>query len=242
MARPPSRERERPRISTNDLALYMVSSETTKTTIIRRSKYPQTPAIIRYRDVRASINSFLTDPLRDIKHIVAAEEMFTQRVADTSLSAFVREDAQASIEVLHALQRLSNQLSPFEFINAPRDQQPLIIEGVEVSVRADLLVHGQYRGDEQVGAAILRMTQDDAASNTARERRRNIGCYVATLAKLHVEQNLAGDRTPKDRLCMSIDVQHGEVFQNPQSSTRRASDLRSACRFIAALWPTIERA
>jgi hypothetical protein len=59
------------------------------------------------------------------------------------------------------------------------------------------------------------------------------------LARAHTEANLAGDRTTANRFCMSIDVQHGEVFVAPNSATRRMNDLTNACRFIAALWPTV---
>jgi hypothetical protein len=68
-----------------------------------------------------------------------------------------------------------------------------------------------------------------------------MGLYVATLARLHVDQHIAAstNRAVANRLCMSIDVQHGEVFQAPDSNTRRMNDVENACRFIAALWPTV---
>lgn len=168
--------------------------------------------------------------------LVAAEEMLRQRAEDAAESPLRQDDAKQSIEVLHAIQRMRNQLAPFDFVAAPAEQPRLALAGVEVSVRADLLVHGTARGEQQIGAAVLRMTQDDAESEAARSRRRDMGLYVATLARLHTDQNLADDRVPANRLCMSIDVQHGEVFVAPNSNTRRMNDIESACRFIAALW------
>jgi len=113
------------------------------------------------------------------------------------------------------------------------------MSAVEISVRADLLVHGTARGREQIGAAILRMTQDDAETDAARARRQDMGFYVATLARVHLESNIRSNREPTNRLCLSIDVQHGEAFACPNSNTRRRNDLENACRFIAAMWPTI---
>lgn len=86
---------------------------------------------------------------------------------------------------------------------------------------------------------MLRMTMDDADSEAARERRRNMGLYVATLGRMHVEQNLQAGRAPANRLCLSIDIQHGEVFSAPNANTRRMNDIENVCRVIAALWPTI---
>lgn len=165
--------------------------------------------------------------------------MFAQRMADPSVSSLMQDDARNSIAVLHGIQRMRNQLSAFQFIAAPARQPKLVIEGVQVSIHADLLAIGERSGVGQIGAAVLRMTQSDTDSDLAVQRRREMGTYVATLARAHTEANLAGNRTAINRLCMSIDVQHGEVFVAPNSTTRRMNDLANACRFIAALWPTI---
>jgi hypothetical protein len=224
----------------NDLALYMTSSDTARISIIRRAKHPQIPPIIRYRDARGPICAYLTDIRRSVNPLTAAEEMFEQRMGDSSESALRQDDAKNSIEVLHAVQRMKNQLGQFEFVTAPKNQSKLELGGVEISVRADMLVHGTSKaGVPQIGAAILRMTQDDADSESARSRRREMGLYVATLAGLHVDRNIQSVRDRSNKLCMSIDVQHGECFQAPDANTRRTNDLENACRFIAALWPTV---
>jgi len=239
MARSPAPARATPRISVNDLALYMVSSDTARMGIIRRAKNPQVPPIIRYRDVRPTICQYLSDPNRPVNRLVDAEEMFQQRIDDPATGDLLRDDARHSIEVLHAIQGMRNQLGAFDFNAAPRDQAKLIIAGVEVSVRADLLVHGSVRGIDQIGAAILRMTMDDAGTDAARQKRRDMGLYVATISRMHVDQNIPGNRQAANRLCMSIDIQHGEVFAAPDANTRRMNDIENVCRVIAALWPTI---
>lgn len=217
----------------------MVSSDTARMGILRRAKNPLAPPIIRYRDVRASICNYLSDPVRALRHLTDAEEMFQQRIDDPATGGLQRDDARLSIEVLHALQRMRNQLAEFDFQPAPRDQPKLHINGVEVSVRADCLVHGETRREEQIGAAVLRMTVDDANTDAARERRREMGLYVATLGRMHVEQNIRSNRSPANRLCLSIDVQHGEVFAAPNASARRVSDIENVCLVIAALWPSL---
>lgn len=215
----------------------MVSSSTAQLGIVRRAKNPTTPPIIRYKDARPAICAYLTDPARNLNPLVTAEQMFRQRVADLSESSLRRDDAAKSIEVLHAIQALGNQLGQFSFHQAPSRQSKLLLSGVEVSVHADMLVYGSARGVDQIGAALLRMTQDDAATDAAVEKRRQMGLYVATMVRLHVDQNIQSNRQAANRLCMSIDVQHGEVFVAPNSSTRRMNDLTAACQMIAAVWP-----
>jgi hypothetical protein len=231
--------RTTPRISVNDLALYMVSSDTARIGIIRRAKNPQTPPIIRYRDTRAPICAYLSDANRRVNPLIVAEEMLSQRAEDAAESALRQDDARQSIEVLHAIQRMQNQLRPFIFAAAPNEQRRLNLADVDISVRPELLVSAVTRGQEQRGAAVFRLTQDDADSEPARTRRRDMGLYVATLVRLHVDQNLPGEQPVSNRLCMSIDVQHGEFFQAPDANTRRMNDVENACRFIAAMWDQV---
>lgn len=234
-------ERTAPRISANDLALYMVSSETARMGIIRRSKFPSAPAIIRYREARAAISSYLASPIRSVNPLDAARALLQQKLTDPASSALVRDDAEHSIEVLDAIIRLQNQLGAYDFQPAPAQQPRLVIGGVEVSVRADLLVHGTSRNADQIGAALLRLTLDDASTDAAAARRRDVGHYAATLARMHVEAHYAGNRAPANRLCMSIDIQHGEVFVAPNANARRLNDLTNACSFISAIWPSMSR-
>ncbi len=217
----------------------MISSETAKIGIIKRSKFPQTSVIIRYKDARPAICAYLSDANRLVNPLVTAEGMLDQRKTDMSLSPLMRDDAQNSIDVLHAIQGMSNKLKSFDFHKAPTKQSKLIISGVNVSVYADLMVHGAKKGKDEIGAAILRMTQDDAETDSAKAKRRDMGLYVASMARLHVDQNLKTDREPANRLCMSIDVQHGEIFVAPDSNTQRMKNLESACQFIAMAWPLI---
>lgn len=216
-----------------------MSKPTTQISIVKNAKHPQKAPIIRYSDARRAIVEHLCDIGRSKSPLVAAEQMLLQRSTDPSEGTLRQDDAVKSIEVLHSLQAMSNQTSGFQFVSSPAKQAKLSIGGVEVSVYADMLVHGQEKGVEQIGAAVLRMTQDDTATDAAKEKRKNMGLYVATLLRLHVDQNISSNRTPSNRLCMSIDVQHGEAFVAPKATTQRTKDITGACQFIAALWPTL---
>ena len=223
-------------MSANDLALYMESSETARIGIIQRALEQPAYTVIRYRDARDAIRAFLADPARNIKPLVIAEQALSHRSGDQSGSALRQEDARLSIEVLHAMQGMQNSVAPYSFTLAPARQKKLWIAGVEVSVHADLMVQGLGRDADKVGAAMLRMTKDDASSSIAKERRKRMGLYVATLVSMHVGHNISTTRQLSNKLCMSIDVQHGQVFTAPPSNTRRVNDLTNACRFIASLW------
>lgn len=176
---------------------------------------------------------------RSVSPLLAAEQMLLQRASDPAESALRQDDATKSIEVLQAIRAMSNQLSGYQFLKAPNTQEKLTIAGVEVSVNANFLLHGQEKGIEQIGAAMLRMTQDDTATDAAKLKRQNMGLYVATLLRLHTDAHFKGKRTSANRLCLSIDVQHGEVFVAPKAMAQRSKDITGACQMIAALWATV---
>ncbi len=227
------------RISVNDLARFMVSSDTARMGIIRRAKFPQKHPVIRYKDVRPVLAAYLSDAGRRVNPLVTAEEMFRQRAGDPASGPLRQDDAQKSIEVLHAVQTMGNQLKQYDFHASPPYLNKLNLAGVDISIRSDLLVYGETKGKAQIGSAIFRMTQDDADTDEAKEKRKDMGLYVATLALRQLSEAPPSNREVAARLCMSIDIQHGEVFVAPNANARRMNDVENACRMIAAIWPTI---
>ncbi|MFC7048596.1 hypothetical protein [Emcibacter nanhaiensis] len=226
----------KPRISANELALYMVSSDTARLNIIERAHTKPKAPIIRYRDVRPILCNYLSDRDRNVNRLIDAEAMFERRSQDPSQSPLMQNDASNSIDVLHSIQRMSNKLSPFNFSPAPDKQPKLVISGVQVSVRADLYVQANIKGTMHSGGAILRMSQDDADTPTAKKKRQEMGFIVATLIRMHLDNTNIGEIPIANKLCMSIDVQHGEAFQVPTANTQRQRNLESACQFIARQW------
>ena len=218
----------------------MVSSDTARKSIVKRAREPKKEFIVtRYSAARAPICEFLVDANHDPEVLREAERELSLRAADSDLGPMLKDDAHKSIGVLRGIEAILEKLEPYKFIPSPRRQSKLVISGVEVSVHADLLVHGSTRGRDEAGAAVLRMTKDDASSPTSKEKRKRMGQYVATLAMMHIENLAIADRVPTNKLCMSIDVQHGAVFTAPRHYVRRRNDLESACAFIAAIWHTV---
>ena len=149
MARSPSRPRKKPRISANELALYMESSETARVGIIQRAAERPAYTVTRYQDARDAICTYPADLARNIKPLVAAEQILSSRASDPAERSLRQKDAKLSIEVLHAMQGMHNSVAPFSFSPAPKRQKKLMISGVEVSVHADLLVLGVGRDSDK---------------------------------------------------------------------------------------------
>ena len=241
MAKSPDhiRHHPTPRITANDLARYVVSTETGKIGIIRRARESVTAPRLRYRDAREATRAYLGDLNRKKAIIYKARDEFERRTTDPSLTDFVREDAKLSMDVLDALLRMDNQLAAFEFATAPRSQKKLELGGVDVSVNVDLLTLRTKGSDELIGGALFRFTKADDETDAAASKRREIGGYAATLVQMQVRKNLAGNRKPNHALCMSIDVQCEEVHIAPRTYAQKAQHLENACRFIAAMWDKV---
>lgn len=230
------RHRPEPRITANDLARYMVSGETGKLGIIRRSREAVTPTVTRYSELRKTIRGFVSDMTRHQGVLAAARSTFEQNSDDASLSDFAREDAKLSMDALDHFTRMQNLIAGYRFEPVPARQPSLTLAGVEVSVNVDALVTRMHRDGDQIGGALFRFTKADDETDAAASKRREMGSYAATLVQMHVRQNLAGNRQPHYQLCLSIDVQCREVHVAPRTFIQRAQNLESACRFIAALW------
>ena len=196
----------------------MVATDTGKIGIIRRSRESGAPIRSRYKDARTAIRSALCDPVAEKRILAATKNALEQRSEDPSQSDFARDDAEKSFEALAAFADIRNQLAGYDYAPAPKSQPKLILNGVEVSVQIDVLIHRSYRGAEQVGAALFRLTKpEDDETDKAADKRRDVGQYT---------------------LCWSVDVQNGEVHAAPRNYLTRATNLENACRFIRAMWDT----
>lgn len=235
-----TRRHESPRISANELAKYMVASETGKLGIIRRAKESGTAGRVRYSDVKDALKAGMADPVNERRILAVAGARFEQQKDDPASSPWYQEDAAKSVDVLQSYAGMRNQLAGMDYQPAPSRMPKLQINGVAVSVQLDLLIHRDARTGPQIGGLIFRMTKpDEEESEGAASTRRNMGLYVATLAHMQIAANFSTNRTPTKQLCWSVDIQAGDRHVCPNSILNRQNDLSNACMFIAALWDRV---
>jgi len=215
----------------------MVASQTGQIGIIRRARESATAQRIRYTNARQELRNYLCDPTRTSRSLGAIRNRFEQRADDASLDNWAREDARLSIDVVAAFSRMENQIAGARFEAAPRQQPPLMLAGVAVSVFLDVLMTRTRGTGDEIGGILFRMTKaDDGEAAVA--KRNEMGIYAATLALLQVQARPAGNRVPHHQLCASFDIQAADVHYAPRTYIQRAQNLENACRFIAAMWET----
>ncbi|MDP3602884.1 MAG: hypothetical protein Q8R85_17130 [Bosea sp. (in: a-proteobacteria)] len=166
--------------------------------------------------------------------------MFQQRSDDPALTAFVRDDASGSLDVLANFDTVRTRLAGLECVLAPANQERLNIFGVDVSVNCDILIHRTRRDQNEVGGALFRLTKpEEDASERSLQRRREMAGYAAALVLMHITEHHAANRTPNGSLCLSIDVQSGDAHDATRAFATRRQNIENACRVIAAVWPTV---
>lgn len=231
--------RATPQISANDLALYMVSTETGKLSIIRRHKYPSKHVMLPYQNAKRWLSGFMADDLRDKVKLAMAIEHFEQIAGDGSYSISKREDARRSKQAIETFYSAYNEFDLAKLVcKAPPDRlPPLMIAGVKVNVTLDLSTCVTLKKIDYEGGIIWRLTMpDDGESATS--KRDEMGHFVAALAYLQVSDKRPLGREPLAKICYCLDVQHRQKFE-ARAGSRRISNLEAACRMISSIWPSV---
>jgi hypothetical protein len=231
--------RDNARITANDLALYMVSSDTMRLSIIKRNKYPNKYAILPYQDAKPWLANFLADPRRDKTKLADGIAAFRKKAVDPAVSPAKKSDAQLCANVLEAFYEAYGALSlgQIDFVRPPGKLEPLVIEGVQVSAPLDLIAHQTIKGVDLAGGIIFRLTQA-TDSETAKTQRESQGYYAATIAFLQTTAKRPTAREASARISMSIDVQHRQAYQ-ARVGSRRIANLSAACKMIHGYWPMV---
>lgn len=208
--------------------------------ILRRAKEVSTAVVVRYSDVRNVLRNAVTAPHRANEILAAGRTMFQQRSTDPALTPFARDDASGSLDVLDNFDPVRTRLAGLECVQAPSNQERLNIFGVEVSVNCDILIHRTHRDQNEIGGALFRLTKpEEDSSERSIQRRRDMAGYAAALVLMHVTEHHSANRTPNGGLCLSIDVQSGDIHDAARAFATRRQNLENACRVIAAVWPTV---
>lgn len=216
--------RRDPRISINQLGAYMVANATGRRRTIRDQKYPPTYMVIYYSGALKPILSYYTDPAHTLDEVSAELERLESLPA-ASESEDTRNKSCA--EALAAFLDLSDELdlSEYEIRRGDDDPPKISIEGVEVSVRPDLLL---IRNNRLVGSVKFYFKKGQHLEKAAAE-------VVGTLQHQYLEEVYEAE-PPSHRDCFTVDVFAGKAFRAPRSFRRRRSDIAAACDEIRLRW------
>jgi hypothetical protein len=243
MTAPRYRVQEKPSISANQLAAYLVSTTTAQKRIIRDAHYQSRIIVSQYKDAREAITQFLASPVRDHKILERAKELLNKKAESPSTKAAMQDFYLRQVAAIEEFQRGLNQfqIGGLTF-RLPSRHRPLSIEGVDVKVTIDAIVEAVSRpGSKFIGGLILQASKGDGSgTEAALHKRKEMGLYAATLVHLYASEHLADQGEPSWRHCFALDVHKRALHAAPRTYAQRAQHISDACFQIAVMWDRVD--
>jgi len=148
-------------------------------------------------------------------------------------SEWEEETVQLNVDLFNGLLDLPD-LCPIEDYSAIRTgdrRQSIVVAGVEISIRPELILRKDARGGSVIGALKFYLPKTAPLNDIS-------GQYLASLMHWYLEVEFPGE-SADPRHCFVYDVPSGEVWAGPRSFSRRRSDVEAACEEIASRWSLI---
>ena len=227
-----SASRVHPRISIKQLASYFRARPAQRRRIVHNARQPAPFVANWYDAARRCIDEFILGGAEDESILTAGiDRLYGMEPASTYELARLRTNAEALQSALASHEQL--RLKGLQVERAPHNAPRLSIGGVEISVRPEYLLSGEYRGEPVVGAIKLYFSKDTPLDSVSAPQ---IGCLLLR----HLEDEYAsGGIRACPRLCRVWDVFARRVYAAPAAVTRRLRDIEAACQEIAVLWPSV---
>ncbi|QHL88006.1 hypothetical protein GU926_11430 [Nibribacter ruber] len=220
-------KRLKPRLSVNKLGEYLSAAPYRRRKILQDAKYPQTVIFKRYNSAANIIRDFFVSDRRHESMVQDAIEKFRQQ---KPTSKYQREVIHSCIEALTRFMQFIEESSfpeGNEFQDGISISASIAIEGTQVSVRPEILIHEKGK---VVGGVKLYFSKSFPLSKDSAE-------YIGTLLMKYLELKL--DRPIKSRNCFVIDVFSKTIYTAPKSHIRRFQDIEAACQEISSRWNSI---
>ncbi|MCP4133685.1 MAG: hypothetical protein GY754_22140 [bacterium] len=229
----PVRVNHEPRISLNKLGEYLVTRVLRRQRILKDQKYPKGFIVSRYNEVERIVCHFLASGATDDEMILNAIDDFIHRRPG---SDWEYQNQELSAEALtHFLDLVDGiNLRGLTVTEKPTvEQNSLFIEGVQVSVRPELVLHGtDKQGVEFSGGIKLYFSKHNPLEEKS-------AGYVSSLLHEFLRVNEEYFPAPGYKHCLVVDVFAGKIYSAPRSYIRRLGEIKAACHEIAAVWASL---
>ncbi len=220
-----------PKITVNKLGEYLTTTSPKKQrSILETIKYPKDKKFMftGYNDARTAIKDYV---LNDFDEQILLDCISDyENKSDEERDNFTDSTIKALTIVLE-----SNNLSDGNYTFLPyKGRNPkLIIEGVEVSIFPDFIVHSETSRGKYIGAAKIHISK---SGHFGEEGGKYISSMIYKFADKHISSE---DRLLRNTNCLSYDVFTDSLVDCPKSIVRRWEDIQAGCKNISAIWKSI---
>ena len=221
-----------PRLSVNKLGEYMTAKAGRQNKILFDAKHPEDYVVAFYKEAAEAISKAIVTE-RDT--IADLEKTITNLGARNPNTVYESRMINGNIDSIETFIDLVGEINLGGFTPklGAHSAPPLVIHGVNISVRPEITLHGEKRnGEKMVGAIKLHFPKSFPLSDIAAE-------YISTCVQLYCRDHLAELGTPSHAHCFVIDMASGKVHPGVKAIKARTRDVEDYCRQIATIWPTI---
>jgi hypothetical protein len=215
------------RISLNALAEYLTATAGRRRGIIADQKRPKTFIVAYYSDAENGIVEALADGL-DLSALDRAAGRIQALPASKEREAARRQSQLEAISACRAFLLGSSAKALPPLTRASQRPRPLVMNGVVISVRPELLVVDD--AGQVVGGLKLYLSKNDVLTE---ER----GRYAGAVLHYSLDQLRGPEGRVDYRRCLVLDVFSRAIHPAPRTYLRRRQDIDAACAEISALWP-----
>lgn len=221
------------RMSVNKLAELLVTPNAARRRrIITDQKYPNDAIVTRYRLAMPAIAEFLAsdfDAAAIDRSVIALRD-------DRTGGDWHREDRELTADALEHVLQLAPHLprDGVAYTRPPGEPARLEVEGVQISVRPDMLLTTTIRGRRYSGAMKFHFTRNEESALTRRGSE-----FVAMMLQEWLTHHGPRGATPRHSLCISVDVFRRAPVPAPTSVARQWEEVAAGCQEIAARWPQL---
>jgi hypothetical protein len=221
--------RQTPRISVNALAKYLAASSSgARRKIIKDQKHPEEYMIRRYDPATKGIVAFLIDPDRNEKTLIALKDKLDgQKPKNRNERTTLRINVEAIVAFLKGFDKLT--LDGLILARGPNSAHKLTIEGVQISVRPEILISGIAKGGPFSAALKLYFAKNGGLNEDS-------AAFLGALLGRHVEESEGPNASVSKSHCQIMDVFRSTVFQSPKATKKRFKEIEAACAEIRSGW------
>jgi hypothetical protein len=225
-----AKENNNPKITVNKLGEFLTATPRRQRKILEAIKYPSENKFMftGYNEARRAIKEYVLNDF-DENILLNCINEFEEK-PEEERDNFTDSTINALTIILE-----SNEITDTGFTFLPYDGEnpKLLIEGVEVSVNPDFIVHSATARGEYIGAAKFHLSK---SGHYGEEGGKYISAILYAFAEEHI--NLNG-RTLRNTNCVSYDVFTDTLIECPNSIVRRWQDIQAGCQNIVAIWDSI---
>jgi hypothetical protein len=223
-------ERDEPRISLNQLTEYLTANSSRHKKIIEQQKRPSDFQVIYYQYAQDAIQNFIVGGLVDENLLIDAIDELHLRQAP---SEYEETRILSNVEALESFLEFYDDIDLLELSpdRGPAEQPKLLVGGVSLSVRPEILLSGEHsRYGQCIGALKLYFSKREKAKLTEES-----GKYPSTILQQYLTTYYT-DHKVLPRACRVIDIFGRASFCAPRSYKRIMNEIEVACEEITIWW------